>query len=124
MDLNGMFPKLRRSAIAAAAMAVLGMHGASTSATTVFGGSVTGTGTYGDGSIYIFLTNSISEPGCTVGNRIDVRADHPQLKQILAIAMSAKVSGTPVWGAVHGCDPATGNPTFDVSKASYFYLTN
>jgi len=94
----------------------------STFANTTFSIGVTATGIYGDGSIYIFLSGPISAPGCTVTNRIDVASTHPQVKQFLALAVTAKTAGLKIEGAVNGCDPNTGNPTFDTSRMSYMYL--
>jgi len=93
-------------------------------ANTTFSINVTATGVYGDGSIYIFLSGPISAPGCTVTNRIDVASTHPQVKQFLALAVTAKTTGLKIEGAVNGCDPNTGNPTFDTSRMSYVYLVD
>jgi hypothetical protein len=69
------------------------------------------------------LGQTISEPGCNQSaSRIDVAASHPQLKQIMAIAMTARVTGQLIVGAVNGCDPQSGNPTFDTGYTSYVYL--
>jgi hypothetical protein len=93
-------------------------------ANSTFVANVTDVGTYGDGSIYIFLNTNLSEPGCTANGRIDIAAGHQHLKEILAIAMSARLSGQRVAGAVNGCDPTICNATIDISKNSYINLTD
>ncbi len=92
----------------------------STAQAVTFLTNVQAVGMYGDGSIFIFVTSNISEPGCTATNRIDVPFSHPQRKEILAIAMAARVSGQRIEGAVNGCE--LGSPTLDGSKNSYIYL--
>ena len=92
-------------------------------ANTVFGPlTVTATGTYGNGGIFIMLSGNINAPGCSNPNRIDVPASNPQAKTLLAIALAALASGQSVYGAVNGCDPGTSDATIDTSNASYFYI--
>lgn len=43
--------------------------------------------------------------GCTFGNQLFVKSDHPQYKQIYAAAMSAYLSKAKVSAYVHGCEP-------------------
>ena len=92
-------------------------------AQTYFTAHVTAVGTYGDGSLFIFLSTTISEPGCSAGSsRIDVAGTHPQIKTFYTTALTALASGATVIGTVNGCDPASGSPTFDTTKVSYLYL--
>lgn len=93
-------------------------------ANTQFAGeSITGVNTYGNGAITIFVSTPISEPGCNANStRIDVQASDPNIKQILAIAMSAFASGAPISGSVNGCDPDNGSPTFDQSYNSWLTM--
>ena len=92
-------------------------------AQTYFTAHVTAVGTYGDGSLFIFLSTTISEPGCSAGSsRIDIAGTHPQVKTFYTTALAAFASGATVIGTVNGCDPASGSPTFDTTKVSYLYL--
>ena len=90
---------------------------------TVFLGTVSAVGSYGNGSIFIILNSPvISEPGCTSGSRIDVSTANPNYKQIFALAMTAKATGQRITGAVNGCDPSIASPTIDNSFQSYIYI--
>jgi hypothetical protein len=91
-------------------------------AMTAFNLHVTAVGTYGDGSIFIFVSGTIAEPYCNAA-RIDIPSTHPQLKTFYATAVTAFVSGSGVYGMVNGCNPTTGTPTFDTTTNSYIYLT-
>lgn len=92
-----------------------------TEAQTAFNLHVTGVGTYGDGSIFIFVSGTIAEPYCNA-SRIDIPSTHPQVKTFYSTAVTAFVSGSGVFGSVNGCDPAAGTPTFDTTTNSYLYL--
>jgi len=62
----------------------------------------------------------INEPGCAQGgNRIEIAASNPNIKQWIAIALAAKASGMNIYGAVSGCDPTTGNPTLDSTYSRF-----
>ena len=81
---------------------------------------VTGTGTYDDGSIYVFFDRAISS--CTTTGRLDISADHPANRNILSIAMAAFMSGKNVKIHPGSCD---GNrPVFGNQGDSYLYLTD
>jgi hypothetical protein len=91
-------------------------------ANTAFSGTVSTVGVYGNGALFITLNGPpIPEPGCVVGTRIDVAATNPSIKLWLSVALAARTQGLNVYGAVNGCDPATGNPTLDTTEASFFY---
>lgn len=81
---------------------------------------VIGTGTYDDGSIYIFFDRTIST--CRTEGRIDLAAEHPAKEQVLSIAMTAFVSGKSVRIQAGSC--VGDNPKFGTVGDSYFYLTN
>ena len=91
-----------------ASIAILSLGVSAAHASMPFTAQVTNVGTYGDGSIFIFLNVTLNVPGCTVGSRIDVASSNPNVKQILAIAMAAMVSWQTVQGWVIGCDPTLG----------------
>lgn len=80
--------------------------------------TITGTGTYDDGSIYIFFASAIS--GCSTEDRLDIAANHPAKDQILAIAMTAFTSGKSVRIRPGGCIGST--PNFGTVGDSFFYL--
>ena len=81
---------------------------------------VTGTGTYDDGSIYIFFDRQISS--CSTTSRLDLVATHPAKEQVLSIAMTAFVSGKSV--NIHPGSCGGESPVFGTVGDSYFYLTN
>lgn len=115
---------MRRSRQFSVAIAFASIFSALSYANTVFTATVTGVGTYGNGAIFIFLNTAINEPGCNVNStRIDVPASNPNIKEILAVAMTAFASGKEISGAVNGCDPDYGAPTLDQSYNSYIYMT-
>lgn len=81
---------------------------------------VTGTGTYGDGAVYVFFDRPIAS--CSNKGRLDFSATHPAKKNILSIAMTAFISGKPVKVRPESCDGS--KAVFSESGNSYFYLTN
>jgi hypothetical protein len=125
-SLLGVWTKRSRIFRSSAALAVAFALGSATaSANTSFYGTVTAVGTYGNGAIFIMLnTTPIAEPGCLAEARIDIRTNHPQKKDIYALALAARASGLKVYGNVNGCDPQTNRPTFDESFTSFIYLTD
>ena len=80
--------------------------------------TVTGAGTYGDQSIYVFFADAIS--GCSDTLRIDLAANHPARDNVYTIAVTAFATGAPVRIRPALCNG--GVPLFDSSKNSYFYL--
>lgn len=116
--------KKTKKLVVSLAIAVASFVNVPSYANTTFAAAVTGVGTYGNGSIFIFLNSPINEPGCNPNSaRIDVQASNPNLKQILAVAMTAFLSGKEITGAVNGCDSDDGAPTLDQSYDSYIYMT-
>jgi hypothetical protein len=81
---------------------------------------VTATGTYSDGSVYVFFDRQISS--CNESGRLDIPASHPALKNILAIAMTAFAAGKMVRVHPGSCNGTT--PQFTLTGDSYFYLTS
>ncbi|WP_143247646.1 hypothetical protein [Agaribacterium haliotis] len=75
------------------------------------------TGIYGNGTLLIIVNDEIPEPGCT-GNRIDIPKSHPDIKNILSLALAASASGSDVVLRTHGC--LGGNPTMDETNNSLF----
>lgn len=106
-------------ALAAAALAVV--TSIPTYAATGFSNvTVNNVSMYGNGALTIWINTPISEPNCAPNaTRIDVPASDPNVRQLLAIAMSALVSGQKIWGQVNGCDPDDGMPTIDQSYNSW-----
>jgi len=80
---------------------------------------VTGTGTYANGSIYVFFDRQISSCSTDDG-RIDIAATSPARDQILSVAMTAFVSGRSVKIRPASCDGQTS--VFD--GYSYLYLSD
>lgn len=105
----------------APALVLSSLMSAPSFATTNFANeTVTYVATYGNGSITIYLSTAINEPGCNPNStRIDVQGSQPNVKQILAIALEAYISGSQISGAVNSCDPDNGAPTFDNSYNSW-----
>lgn len=89
-------------------------------AATQFTATVTNVSMYGNGAVTIYISSPISEPGCSPNaTRIDIQGSDPNIKQILAIALSALASGMKVFGQVNGCDPDSGTPTLDQTYNSW-----
>lgn len=82
-------------------------------------GRVVEAGTFGDGRLFVNLDIQINEPGCT-GSRFDVPANHPQVKNWLAIALSASLGGKKVVVHTKGC--LNGQPTLSQDADAWFYL--
>ena len=76
---------------------------------------VVGTGTYTDGSIYVFFDRPISS--CSAAGRLDIPVSHPALKNILAIAVTAFASGSAV--RIHPGSCGGTVPIFSVEGDSY-----
>ena len=81
--------------------------------------NVTGTGTYEDGSIFVFFDRQISS--CSGTTRVDLAANHDAKEQVLSIAMTAFVSGRMVSVHPGSCNGAV--PDFGPTGDSYLYLT-
>ena len=81
------------------------------------------TGTYGTGDFYVRVEHPIDEPNCTFpnGNRFDIPASHPEIKNWLSVALMAQASGKDVLLRTNGC--YEGQPTLDESRATYFLVT-
>ncbi len=80
---------------------------------------VTYAGTYGDGRLFVALDGSINEPGC-VNVRFDVPAGHPQIRNWLAIALTAAATGKSVVVRTSGCFGPF--PTMTQSSETWFYI--
>lgn len=106
-------------AVTLTVIAILAAHTAH--ASTIFAGSVSKVGIYGDGSFFFILSGAaINEPGCTTGQaRVDIDATHSQRKEILSMVLTAKAMGKALQGSVDGC--SNGFPTIGNSKSSYIY---
>jgi hypothetical protein len=67
------------------------------------------------------LSGSFGNPGgCTVGDQLFVRSDHPQYKQIYAAALAAQISKQKISAYVHSCGPVawyTAASTFNTVHA-------
>lgn len=93
--------------------------------TAVVTTTVTSIGQYGNGNLYIGLGANLAEPGCSAA-RVDIASTHPLVKQIMAMALSAKAAGTNVIVRSVGCLTFTYNgtsytfPTMDTSNTSFF----
>lgn len=109
-----------------AAAIVFSLSATSAQAATAIHATVQSAGLYGNGALFItFNGPAINEPGCQQGmSRIDVPASNPNVKQLLALALTAQVSGRRLYVNVNGCDPYTGRPTLDNSYDSFIYLTD
>ena len=82
---------------------------------------VIGTGTYDDGSIFVFFDRQISS--CSENStRLDLLHSHPAKEQVLSIAMTAFVSGKSV--TVHPGSCSGNFPAFDTVGDSFMFLTN
>lgn len=81
--------------------------------------SVVYAGTYGNGDIYVIVTDTIPEPGCTAA-RFDVAASEPDAKNVLAIAYLAMLSGEKIRVDTNGC--YNGYATLDNSGNSGLQL--
>jgi hypothetical protein len=81
-------------------------------------GKVQYTGTYGEGRFFVALDAQINEPGCP-NTRFDVPANHPQIKNWLAIALTAVATGKNVIVRTSGC--FNGLPTMTLDTNSWFY---
>ncbi|MES2935158.1 MAG: hypothetical protein V4805_16915 [Pseudomonadota bacterium] len=68
--------------------------------------NVVAVGSYGDGSINVILDATVLEAGCNAA-RFDIPANHPNLKSILAMALTAKSAGTPLRIFTTGCITTT-----------------
>jgi hypothetical protein len=79
---------------------------------------VTVAGTYGDGSIYVFLADPISS--CSDQARIDLEAAHTARDHVLSLGMTAATSGVQVRIHPGFCDGNT--PIFGTMGESFFYL--
>ena len=77
------------------------------------------TGTYGDGRLFVALDAQIGEPGCA-STRFDVPSGHPQIRNWLAIALTASASGKNVVVRTNGCYGVY--PTMSQNTDSWFYL--
>ena len=80
---------------------------------------IVGTGTYDDGSIFIFFDRQISS--CNSSGRLDIPASNPSIKNVLAIAMTAYSSRSAV--RIHPGSCAGTVPVFSTTGDSYIYLT-
>ncbi|MBI3777284.1 MAG: hypothetical protein HY273_17385 [Gammaproteobacteria bacterium] len=80
---------------------------------------VNAVGTYDDGAIYIFFDKAISD--CSTTNRLDLAANNPSVKHVLAIAMTAFTTGSNVEIHPGSCSGAA--PEFSTSGDSFFFLT-
>jgi hypothetical protein len=93
--------------------------------TAVVTTTVTTVGQYGNGNLYIGLGATLAEPGCSAA-RVDIASTHPLIKQIMAMALSAKAAGTNVKVRSVGCLTFTYNgasytfPTMDSTNTSFF----
>jgi hypothetical protein len=82
-------------------------------------GIVKDTGTYGSGRLFIRLDVQIDETEC-IDNRVDLPADHPQIKNWLSLAMVSLATQTPLVVRTTGC---YGNkPTIDESTSGWIYI--
>ena len=107
----------RASALAAFLIA---FAGASTAlASSVIDANVTYVGIYGDGRFYVGLDTTIDESGCP-NARFDVPPTHPQIKNWLAIVMTALATGRPVRVKTSGCWGPW--PTMSQGPDSFVYL--
>ncbi len=80
---------------------------------------VTGTGTYANGSIFVFFDRQISSCSTDDG-RIDIAASSPARDEVLSVAMAAFVSGRSVKIRPASCDGQSS--VFD--GFSYIYLSD
>lgn len=76
-------------------------------------------GTYGDGRFFVALDTQINEPGCPQV-RFDIPTSHPQLKNWLAVALTASISGKSIGVQTSGCWNSL--PTMTQNADSFFYL--
>jgi hypothetical protein len=97
--------------------AMLAAHGAEAAESVT--GRVIQTGTFGSGRLFVQLDVQINEPGC-VGSRFDVPGTHPQVKNWLAIALAASLSGKKVVVHTNGC--YAGLPTMSENTDAWFYV--
>ena len=95
-------------------------------AATAIQATVSSAGLYGNGALFIEFNNPpINESGCVQGGaRIDVAASNANVKQYLALAITAMTTGRRIYVQVSGCDPSTGRPTLDPSYNSFIILTD
>lgn len=76
----------------------LGAH----ASTLLSSAHVIATGTYGNGNVYITLDQPLDQAGCP-GPYIEIRANNPALKAVLAVATIAITTGNPVIAATDDC---------------------
>ena len=79
---------------------------------------VTGTGSYDDGSIYIFFPEAISS--CNDIGRLDLAANNPSRDQMLAVALTSLSADFTVVVRPGSC--ASGQPVFGPDGDSYMYI--
>jgi len=90
--------------------------------------SVTRVGTFGDGSLWIFLDTTVNIPGCAKA-RLDIAPNHPEIDAWHRIAQEALVTGMRVTFQARGCrtfinNGVTGSyPTLDNTTYSWFGLS-
>ena len=115
----------RRPILTLIGLFVLLCAGAAHSAAAVSNAHVTYVGSYGNGNVFILLDANLADPTCPAA-RVDIPGTHPSIKSILAMALTAKLSGLPVLVSTVGCfnfSIGASNysfPTIDQSNASYF----
>lgn len=89
---------------------------------------VVNVGTYGNGSMFIYVDKVINEPGCAGGQRIDMPGTHPEVANWMALAMTAMSTNKVVNFRVDGCyqsDATIYSPTMSTNGfTSYFLLSN
>jgi len=79
---------------------------------------VSSTGTYEDGSVYVFFDRAIST--CSETNRIDVHFGYLGAKNILALAITAFTTNSYVVVHPGACEGVTA--VFDATGDSYMFL--
>ena len=84
----------------------MGLFAAANSAMAVWTqGTVYYAGTYANGDVFVLLTTgaNIAEPGCNTQKQFYVLANNPGAKQVLAVAMSALLTGRTIGVSTTGC---------------------
>ncbi|MFT6437851.1 MAG: hypothetical protein ACJAVI_005935 [Candidatus Azotimanducaceae bacterium] len=86
-------------------------------------GKVTLVGTYGDGSIFVYIDQTIPEVGCSI-DRLDADVADVSLEVIkmwLSVAMTAQATGQSVVVRTRGCT-AAGFPRLRGDQTTWFFL--